>query len=181
MGSISAAEEAAAPGGEKTAATAEDADAPGGERKDATAEEAAAPGGEKKDATAEEAAAPGGEKKDVTAKEAAAAESATEEEAAAEEAADAAAGAESPKKDDAENAGGLACLMCTDVLNDGQPVTALECGHTFHVHCIGRWANKNGGGVSMRICPFKCKMETVDVDDDVQSALTQALGAGDAL
>jgi hypothetical protein len=145
-----------------------------------TKEDAAAGGGTK-EAAAEEAAAPGGEKKDATAKEAAA-ESATEEEAA-----DAAAGAvaaetvESQKKDAATNAGdALACLMCTVVLNDGQPVTALECGHTFHVDCIGRWAAKSGGEISMRICPFKCKFATLDVDDDdVQTALAQALETGD--
>lgn len=63
----------------------------------------------------------------------------------------------------AEDSEGPQCIFCYTALNNGPPVTALPCSHTFHVHCLNRWYTTHEMEDRTQ-CPFRCHLSRDEVD-----------------
>lgn len=44
------------------------------------------------------------------------------------------------------------CSICLEALVAGQQVTTLDCLHTFHASCVGRWRQTKGANASCPLC-----------------------------
>ena len=80
------------------------------------------------------------------------------------------------------------CLFCRESLNDGRPVTVLQCGHPFHDECVGGYSNAVQRPLQ-ECCAYKCAgpavvAEIPDADhgeDGVGQSQTQILQMTDVL
>ncbi|CAA0812416.1 RING/U-box superfamily protein [Striga hermonthica] len=54
---------------------------------------------------------------------------------------------------------GEMCVVCQDLLGEGEQVAGLVCGHDYHVDCIKQWLREKN------LCPL-CKVRAVQEEDD---------------
>ena len=57
------------------------------------------------------------------------------------------------------------CIICRASLRSGEPVLALECGHTVHEPCVVKLSQAKGKEVR-DCCPYNCRQRPALVQDD---------------